>query len=63
MVSNKIIAILIILSVLLLVFSLVISMSLPNSEAIEEQEVPNGNPEASIGLIINPSANGGASAG
>lgn len=63
MVSNKVIAILIILSVLLLVFSLVINMSLPDEEISEEQEVPSGNPEASIGLMINPPANSGASAG
>ena len=63
MVSNKVIAILIILSILLLVFSLIINISLSNKEINEEQEISSGNPEASIGLIINPSANSGAAAG
>jgi hypothetical protein len=54
MVSNKVIVILIIVSLLLLVFSLVINISLSNNEINYEQEVPSGNPEASIGLIITP---------
>jgi hypothetical protein len=63
MVSNKVIAVLIILSVLLLVFSLVINLSLSNDEINEEQEIPTGNPEASIGLIINQPANSSPAAG
>ncbi len=63
MVSNKVIVILIIFSLLLLVFSLIINMSISNNEINDEQEISSGNPEASIGLIINPSANSGAAAG
>lgn len=64
MVSNKVIVILIISSLLLLVFSLIINMSLSNDEINDEQEISNGSPEASIGLIINPPTdNSGAVAG
>ena len=63
MVSNKVVVILIVLSLLLLVFSLIINISLSNTEINDEQEVPFGNPEASIGLIINSPANGGTAGG
>ena len=63
MVSNKVIVILIIFSLLLLVFSLMINISVSNNEINDEHEISNGNPEASIGLIINPPANSEAAAG
>ncbi len=63
MVSKKVIVILIIFSLLLLVFSLMINISVSNNEINDEQEISNGSPEASIGLIINPPANSGAAAG
>ena len=63
MVSNKVIVILIIVSLLLLVFSLIINISLSNQEINDGQEVPIGNPEASIGLIITPPAESSAPVG
>jgi len=63
MVSNKVIVILIIVSLLLLVFSLIINISLSNDEINDEPEVPIGNPEASIGLVIIPQTNSSAAVG
>ena len=63
MVSNKVVVILIILSLLLLVFSLMINIDVSNNKINEEPESLNGNPEASIGLIINPPAGETAGAG